>query len=265
MSVLSYQKTITSIGLLDGETLQSNPLRSNINRPHYLRLIQVGFDSQIPNIYNYGGINTGLVHVSKDDGATWDVIQIPDGVYTIALINSAIQSSISTYWTDASDPGLFIRYNTATQMVYVEMDESKLAVASHIKIDFKPTGSSLYELLGFVTTTTFASTGATPDLFTASHYAKINWFGNTVSVRLKGFGNLCYSNGSPIEEICLVPLSSAKVTNEYLYPTAGIRMPWIRINSMDNIQKFSVELWGGTKHLLLLEGSINLSFEIRED
>ena len=260
--ILSYTNSVDDIGSLDGEVRFDNPLSMNNNRLKAVRLVSFSVSSYIPNVYNVGGINNGLLRTQKDDGVTWDVIQLTDGVYTIPVIQAAILNAISTYWTDDTDPGFALRYNSATFEVYVDIDSTKLAVAGQFQIDFKPTGSLMYELLGFTTTTLFDTDG----LHTADAYAQLDWFGNDISVQLFGLGNLTIVNGSPTNEFFSVPLSATKVNNEYVFPTAGIRMPWILIGGRDNLQKFSVKLVGSrnNRQIIVLEGKVNLVFELRE-
>lgn len=260
--ILSFTNSTDSIASLDGEVRLINPLQMNANRLKGIRLVSFSMSSFIPNVYNYGGVNTGLVRCSKDDGATWDTIQLTNGVYTIPLIQQAILSAITTYWTDSSDPGFALRYNSATYQVYCDIDSTKLAVADQFQIDFKPTGSQMYELLGFTTTTLFDTDG----LHTSDNYAQLDWFGNQVSVQVYGLGNLTILNGSPSNEFFSVPLSASKVNNEYVYPIAGIRTPMILIDGRDNLQKFSVKLVGSRndRQVVFLEGQVKLVFELRE-
>lgn len=260
--ILQYSKSVDSIGNLDGDTTLINPLRMNPNKPKAIRLISARISSYIPNVYNVGSVNNGLVRCSKDDGVQWDVIQLTDGVYTIPLINAAIQQAISTYWTDSADPGFYLRYNSATFQVYVDIDSTKLAVADQFQIDFNYSDSLMYELLGFTTTTLIDSDGLT----TAESYAQLDWFGNDISVQMYGFGNLTILNGTPQNEFFSIPLSTSQVNNEYVYPIEGIRSPWILIDNKDNLQKFSVKLVGSreSRQVIVLEGKFTLSFELAD-
>jgi len=268
--ILTYSKTLTSIGSPDGEVNLDNPLRMNPNTPKGLRLCKFSINSQIPNVINWGGVNNGLLRVSPDNGVNWTNIQLTNGIYSISLINSAIQSVISTWWTLSTDPGLIIRSNTATQEIYLWLDQTKLAVVNTILVDFNPTvggvTSVMYQLLGFAATTTYTSTGAVGgDIFTAPSYARMDWFGNNISVRLKGFGNISISNGSSSNELCQVPLSVSTVSNEYLYPVQGLVSPWILVNALDNLSKYAFEFRSETGQIVpLLEGSVNIVLELRE-
>lgn len=258
---LTYTNSTNSIGLLDGEVIMNQAIKLNPNTKKMIRLDQLTMTSQIPNIYNYGGVNTGLIKTSKDNGATWDTIQLTDGIYTVALIQAAILSEITGYWTDASDPGFALRYNTATQVVYCDIDSTKLLVPSQFVVDFAPTGSSLMTLLGFVSTTSFNTDG----IHDASDYAQLDWFGNNAIIQMDGFGSICYLNGVPSNQLCSVPLSTAIVNNEYVFPTAGIVSPWIVISSNNQISKYSFKIVGSSgRSMIFLQGSISLLIEMRE-
>jgi hypothetical protein len=218
-------------------------------------------DSQIPNIYNYGGVNTGLLRTSKDNGVNWDSIQMTNGVYTVSGIEAAILASITTYWTSATDPGLALRYNTQTKIVYVDLDSTKLAVAGQVCIDFAPTGSSLMTLLGFTTPTSFNTDG----IHTANTYSAVSWIGNSISCQLYGLGSITIENGTPNNEFFRIPLSSAAVSNEYVFPTSAIVSPWITLNPMSQLQMYSFKFVGSnSRQCLLLEGQVNVIFELRE-
>jgi hypothetical protein len=260
--VLSFKSSTSTIGTLDGTTYLTNPLNMNPNNQKAIRLVQLSIDSDIPNVYNYGGENNGLVRTSKDDGVTWDVIQLSNGVYTVSQIEAAILASITAYWTDPTDPGFTLRANSVTQQCYVIIDSTKLAVADQFRIDFKYLTSLMYELLGFVTTTAFSVDGT----YTGSQYPRLDWFGNSIVVNLIGFGYISIYNGSSGYEFARIPLSAAQINNEYIYPLQGIQTPWIIIDNLSYLQKFTIELKGdyNNKSIYCLEGAFALTFEIKE-
>jgi hypothetical protein len=258
---LSFTNNTSELGSIDGEVVMNQAIKLNPNTKKMIRLDQLTMTSQLPNIYNFNGVNTGLLRTSKDDGVSWDIIQLNDGIYTVSLIQAAILSVITSYWTDSNDPGFAIRYNTATQIVYIEIDSSKLAVVDQFQIDIAPTGSSMNELLGFSSTTLFDTDG----LHDADLYAQLDWFGNNVSVQLEGFGSISFLNGQQSNQLCSVPLSSSIVNNEYVFPTAGIISPWILIRAENQISKYSIKLVGSSgRNMIFLQGSISLSLELRE-
>lgn len=257
--VLTYKKTNTTISSMDGTVVLSSPLRVNINKQKAVRLIKLNFSSNIPNVFNYGGTNTGLIKVSKDNGATWDTIQLTDGIYTVALIQAAILSEITGYWTDASDPGFALRYNTATQVVYCDIDSTKLLVPSQFVVDFAPTGSSLMTLLGFVSTTSFNTDG----IHDGSDYAQINWFGNSISCILEGFGYLSIVNSSSSYEIANVPVDATSEA-QFVYPDKFVA-PWVITDTPNQISQYQISFRGRNNRVVyMFDGECNLSFQLKE-
>lgn len=260
--IFSYTKTNTSLGSIDGTVKLTTALRLNPNKPLMIRFLKAAIDSQIPNVYNYNGTNTGLVRTSKDGGTTWDTIQLTNGVYSIEGINLAIRAAISSYWTSSSDPGFTLAGNTQTFVSYLIIDSSKLAVAGQFCIDFEPTGSSMSTLLGYTTTTSFSTDG----IHTANTYTQMSWIGNSICIYLYGLGDLCFENGASARELCRIPMSASQVNNEFVYPTAGIVCPWITIPAMSQLQSFTLKFLGSRseRQCLLLEGQVNVVFELKE-
>lgn len=263
--VFAYSNKVDSISVLDGETTMEKTINFNPNRIKALRVNQITFSSNIPNVYNYGTTNTGLLRTSKDGGTTWNIIQLSNGMYTLPLINAGIQNAINqlNYWTLSSDPGFSLKFNTATQICYVEIDSTKLAVANQFEIDLGYTGSSIGTLLGFVTTTLIHADGIT----SASDTAQINWFGDNISVELDiGVGNLTYLNGKDSKQICRIPLSTDTVTNEYVYPRDGFVPPWIILPTLSRLDKYKILLKSGDglKQMLVTSGEIYVEFQLKE-
>jgi hypothetical protein len=195
---------------------------------------------QMPNVYNIDGKNNGLVRVTNDGGGTWTSIQLPVGIYTIPLIQEAINQTIGpTWYTSMADPAILIQYNLATNIAYIILDSTKLAVGTQIGIDFSQ--SLIHQLLGFSAVQTFITDG----VFSASEYAQLDWFGNNVSIVLNGFGALSIKNGVLSNEIVSVPLSSSNVNNEYVYPSAGIVSPYITLSRpLTNLSSYDVNFYG---------------------
>lgn len=268
--VLSYTKTTTTVDNLDGEATLYPVLRCNPNKGLAVRLLSGSFSSYIVNVFNYGGVNTGLFKMSNDQGSTWTTVQLTDGVYTVNGICLAIQKKMAELdWdNDIADPTFYIRYNSFTFQTYCEIDSTKLKgydpLTHGFQIDFKPTGSSMDILTGFVTPSLVDSDGTT----TADQVAQMDWFGNSVSVEVDINGSpLSIVNGSSSYELIKVPLSVNTVNNEYTFPIAGYISPWISISSADSIKKFTVKLKGsrsGRQLLVLPDGQINLSLAIKQ-
>lgn len=258
--VITHFKKINDLGVLDSETILDQTLQMNPNKLKAIQVCQLHFSSNIPNIFNVGTTNTGLVRCSKDGGTNWDVIQLDTGIYTIPLVQAAILNKISPYWTDALDVGFSLRYNTATYVCYIDIDSSKMP-SGQFCIDFNYSDSKIGELLGFVTTSLFNTDG----IHEASNYAKLDWFGNSVVVELDLGVSLQLVNGKSSKEICRVPLTADVVSNEYTYPDKFIA-PWFILPTLHSLNKFKVSLKSddATKQLVVMEGSITLLFQIKE-
>lgn len=265
--ILSYSKQNTTIGDLNGRVTLQQFIRFNDKARNFrIQLIRVSFSSLIPNVFNHGGENNGLISLSRDGGATWTDVQLTDGVYEMKYIEAALNAAVATWWTDPTDYGIKVRYNFATQYAYIELDSTKLAApGTQLGIDLSQ--SNAYELLGYdAATCTFTTDG----LHAATSYARMNWFGDSVSVRLDGFGPLAIRNGVSSREFANVSLVSQGTTgNEYVYPV-GLPSPEISLTSVPQVlSEFSVEFVGsrtfpdGTqKKILVLEGAVELIFQL---
>lgn len=266
-TILSYSKTITSIASPNGTVSLSLPLRFAQNQKQAIRLIKCSFSSQIPNLYTLGTFNNALISVSRDGGVNYTDIQLPNGIYTCAYIEAAVNSAIEAWYSVPSTWGISIRYNLATNIVYCSLDSTTLkAGGTQLAIHFGASGSLIYEALGFTTTKEFKTDG----VHSADSYARLDWFGNSVGVSLTGFGPLSIANGVLSEEIARVPLSTSSVANEYIYPSSGITSPIIQLNRpLTELNSFGVKLYGSRIDsttnqpypIYMLEGNIELSFE----
>jgi hypothetical protein len=266
--ILSYNKSLSTFGSPNGTVTLDYPLRwtNKGNTIQKIRLIKATISDRMPNIYSQGTtFNNGLVRVTNDGGLTWTPIQLQNGVYTIPLIQEAINQTIGpTYYTSMSDPGILIQYNLSTNIVYIIIDSSKLAVGTQIGIDFSQ--SLIYQLLGFVTTKTFITDGT----HSASNYAQLDWFGNSVSVVLTGFGPISIKNGALSNELVSIPLSASNVNNEYIYPTAGIISPIIPLSRpISELRNFDVTFLGsrvdsnGVQYpIYILDGMVEIVLEL---
>lgn len=264
-TILTYSNAFTSLSSLDGVVTFAQPLRFGIRpKSQAIRLLKVCIPSHMPNIYQLGNsFNNGLIRLTQNGGTSWTQIQLPDGVYTLNYIEAAINTAVSAWWADSSDPGVKIRGNLATNMAYCELDSTKLNIVGQLGIDFSQ--SRINEVLGYITTQTFVTDG----LHAADSYAKVDWFGNNISVQISGFGALSNKNGLPSEEICSIPLS-ASVGNTYIYPLTGIPSPYIPLRTMiETLQSFEVKFFGsrplatgGLSPIYVLEGEVEVQLEL---
>jgi len=263
--ILSYNKTLTSFGS-PGTTenvVLSMPIKIGSNAK--VRLIDFHIDAQICNIFNYGGINNGLVAVSNDDWTTTTVIQLDNGVYSsVSNIQNAINKTIAGWYIDYNDPGIVIQSNPVLGKNYMTIDSTKLAVAGQLAINFAYNGSLLGELLGFTAPATFNTDG----LKEADAFAQVDFIGNEISVKFIGLGNLSMVNNEPSTEIARVNLSDSTVQNVYSYPS--IMQPMISIiENKYGLQTYQVviegtryDASGNARPIYILNGSCFLRLEI---
>jgi hypothetical protein len=234
-----------------------------------LKLQKANFSNLIPNVFNSGGMNNGLVNISIDNGVNWLAVQLPNGVYTIATLNAAINAAITAVWTSPASSGFLLAYNTATNLVYTSLDSTKLLVAGQLVVDYSV--SDIWRLLGYTATKVFNIDG----LWGAPSAARINWFGDSISLNIIGLGIVSVKNGVSSYEIANIPLVLPAGSNEYLFPTSGIWLPELPLPSASTtIQQINfqfrstgqaVDVNGNAIPILFLEGDIHITIEITID
>jgi len=101
----------------------------------------------------------------------------------------------------------------------------------------------------------------------------MNWFGDSVSVRLDGFGAIAIRNGASSRELCSVSLVSQGTTgNEYVYPV-GLPSPMISLSSVPSVlSEYKLEFVGSRvfsdgsqKKIYILEGAVEVIFKLSWD
>ena len=262
--LLTYSVDKTTLGSPNGIVTFNQSLILNA-RKYKLRLIDACISSNFPNVFNYGGINTGLLKVTKDAGVHWTTIQLPDGSYSTQYIQAGIAYATSTWWTDVQDPGIIVRINLATGIIYITLDETKFAVAINpgdLMVDLKPAGSTFNQLLGFVAVT-LLNTGA--GTYTASTNAEIDYYGNYCSVRLIGFGDISIVNTNSSRELVRIPFDSVMGSVPNVYHCLQIQWPYISISPPSILNGFTVEFIGGNERpMLISDGNASITFELVE-
>lgn len=258
---LAYKTRLSSIGSADGTVrlFQALQWRRNATQ-RKLKLCSCSISRSIPNVYNYGGVNNGLIRVSNDDWSTHTDIQLDNGIYSAQQISNAINETISAWYTDPIAPAILIQTNSVLGKAYVELDQSKMASGTHIGIDFSQ--SLVYDLLGFVDTKIFSTT--TTLTATASHMAKLDWFGNIMSISIEGFGNLSLVNADTSTEICQVALDANTGQNLYTVNTDAYAPVNIYIGNETPSYTISFKGSRDNKQILWTEGEISLVFQITE-
>ena len=222
-TVLTYSTYLNGVGSGDGKVSLLAPIQWDSRTKRYFRLIKCNFSSLIPNIHNVAGENNALIRVSKDGGATWTSIQLKNGSYTVFNIEEAINTTITAWWADPTKPGFTIRGNTADQYTYTILDSTKLAAPGQLGIDYSQ--SLIWDFLGYSDPLhrTFIVDGEQD----APSYAKVNWYGDSVSLLINGFGPLTIKNGAQSFEAADIPLVLYSGANEFIYPLQGIPSPKI--------------------------------------
>lgn len=268
-TLISYQQSFTTLSSPNGTIRLIEPLKFDVQDTKKVRLIRASITSSIPNIYHTAGFNNGLVKCSRDGGLTWVDVQCPDGIYTMHHIQKAINETLEDlgWWIDPADPGILLEFNLATLLTYVQLTSSKLAPGGvQLAIDFS--FSDINKLLGFQTTQMFDVDG----LHGASHQAQLNWVGDNVSVQIGGIGGLSYRNSSSSTEICQIPLSTAQVLNEYVYPSAGIISPLLNAAIPQKLDTLTFTFTGSRSDVVggatvyrpiyVLDGEVNITINI---
>jgi hypothetical protein len=258
---LQYSSSINSlVGVpIDFNIIMSQPLKTNKQTIKQIRVISISIPNAIPNISPTNSNNT--LRTSKNNGFTWDTINIPVGTYSVGLINSAINSAITSYWSNAGSSGFYMSYNPATNLIFITIDSSKLASASQFCIDFSNNGTSqLYSMLGFNSTYSFNADG----VYGASNNAQINWYGNNAICYLSGIGSsISLVNGFPSSELCRI--SMVQTGNQFIYPLSNYT-PYITLDACPSeISSWSVKFVGSSgKPIICTDGDVIVDLELRE-
>lgn len=267
-TILTYNTLLNSIGSGDGTVRLLAPIQWDSRSRRYFRLIKCNFSALIPNIHNIAGENNGLIKVSRDGGATWTSIQLTDGSYDVYDIELAINTTLAAWWTDPTKPGFTIRGNSATDYTYVILDSTTLAAPGvQLGIDFS--ASLIWDFLGFSNPAQriFIVDGEQD----APSYAKVNWYGDSISLLITGFGALTIKNGAQSFEAADMPLVLYAGSNEFIYPLQGIPSPKIPLPQCPQVlTEYSIALKGSRTNtttgvpypLFFLEGNVNVQFEI---
>lgn len=254
----TYTNSVTTVSNIDGTLKFTQPLKFRNGSRRTIKVVEASITSNIPNIVP----ENASFAISNDDGVTWSDYSMDTGIYTVKLINLAIQDAIEqeTWNTDDSDPVFFLRYNTATTKAYIVIDDTKLT-SGNFKIDFNFNGSMLYDVLGFTASTTYG-TGTT----TAPNYAKVNYQGENVCVFLEGVGNISYLNGNNSNEICRIPMNLISQSgNLYRYPSEGVVSPEITVLCSNEIYQIGIKFkTENDEQIKVFDGKVTVVLQISE-
>lgn len=269
--VLTYQTSFDgapgSVGTLDGTVSIQVPIDLSGTNV-YLSLVSCTFSSTIPNVFSYtapiGGIsftfNNSIIGVSRDNGATWLAINLPNGVYTIPVINAAIDDATLTagWWAPAvpQTTGQTLSYNLATSIPYQFIDSTKLAVPGQFCIDYGYNGSTMWRTLGF--SSALAGRIMADGLTSAQNQAQLDTYGSSVHIHLQGMGALSVLNTAQSDLFAVASLINpgGVVPPAYIWPQGQV-MPKIKLwNASSPLSKYSIRFDGANElPMVWLSGS----------
>jgi hypothetical protein len=256
----TYYKNLSSLATIDDTVRFPQSIKfRGINTRKTIRLVSGYCSTEIPNIYNYGSYNNGLVKVTNDGGSTYSSIQLDNGIYTTYDIQQAINYSVSSWHTDVdNDPAFQLLSNDAVGKCYIIIDSTKLALGTQFGVDFSE--SYIYETLGFVSTKEFLTDGT----HEADSLAQLDTFGNLMSIKLNGFGELSIVNYDTSTEIGVIDLTNTN--NGNLYRIDSSSTSEIDIYPSKEIQQYSMSFTGSreNRQIVISQGEVKLTFAITE-
>jgi hypothetical protein len=252
----TFSKRLSSIGVGDDTVRFAQSMQLSSSTKKKLQLKSGVLSSEIPNVFSYGSFNNGLVKMSRNAGV-WTSIQLPNGIYSVSDIMQCINNTISSWYTSSADPAFQLINNASVSSNYIILDSTKLAVGgTQIGVDFS--ASSIYTLLGFVTTKSFITNGT----HTASDRCVLDVFGNTCSIGVNGLGSISIVNSSISNVLATIDLSNATGN---LYKISSDETIAVNITPPNEIAEYSITFTGSRgNQMVWLEGELSLTFELIE-
>lgn len=265
-----YSHNVGDITPLTGSVLFEAPKAMKAVADHTLHLKRVVIPKAIPNIYDATAmtelpaserIKTNVVRVSKDDGANWTVIEMETGEYSISAIGAAINSSVPTWWADASTPGFTFAANSVLRTAYITLDSTKLAEAGQLQLDLNYDGSRMYEIFGITTQTLLDADGRTD----SDIDPRVDYQGNVVYLEIEGFGMLSNVNGKASNQVCSIPLDAQTSVNCISWPLYGESTIELPCSVSNTLSGFSFKCkTSDNKTVLARQGPVEVRFLINE-
>jgi len=256
---ITFSNPASSISTIDNliRLPQSIQWRSPKSRKT-IQLVNANISTRIPNIYNSNGFNNGFLSVSDDAFTTQTDIQLENGVYEVADIQSAINRTVSSWQTDIyNDPAFRLEINDVVGKVYMIIDSTKMVdPAKTFQIEFS---DALATTLGF-TQTLFVADGT----YSAPNLAQLDTFGNFMNIEINGFGSISIINNQSTNVIASVDLTKTNGGN--LYSITKNETVEIDINPPSQITTYEVKFTGSrlNRQIVLLEGECNCIFNLVE-
>ena len=270
--VLTYQNSFNgapgSVGTLDNTVGLQVPI-DLYGQNVYISLISATFSSSIPNVFSYtspqGGtsftFNNAKIGVSRDGGATWLAINLPNGVYTIPVIAAAVNDAtiLAGWWAPAvpQTTGFTLAYNLATSIPYVVIDSTLLAApGTQFGIDFGYQGSTMWATLGF--STALNGKRIIDGLYSSDNQGQLDTYGSSVHMHLRGFGSLSVLNSVQSDLFAVATLLNpgGVVPPAYCWPQGQV-MPKVKLwGASSPLSKYSFSFDGSNElPLVWLSGS----------
>jgi hypothetical protein len=274
-SIFTYSAQADTLTPVDGMLQLAGMITFPENTQLKLQCQLFTINTSIPNIFkytstdgsgNYNNFNNGLINLSKDGGVTWTSVQLRNGLYsTVAILGSAINAAVASWWADPTAPGFIFSVDVATQLVNITIDSTKLASAGQLAFDLGQ--SQINVVLGYITSPLVETSDG---IYVADDQAHIDWFGDNIIVSLGGLGPLSVFNGQTSEIFFTFAPSNGFSPNAtvFQYPL-GIPSPVIECpQHMRAISRMTVKVQGSRKingvypQILLFNGSCVLSFSL---
>jgi len=270
--VLTFQSSFNgapgSVGPLDKSISLQVPI-DLYGSQVYISLVSFTFSSAIPNIFSYTAQQGGTpfsfdntkIGVSRDNGATWLAITIPNSVCTVPILSAAVNDATITagWWIPAAPQttGFTLSYNLATSIPYVSIDSSLLAApGTQFCVDFGYLGSTMWRTLGF--SSAVASKIMVNGLSSAQVQGQLDTYGSSVHIHLQGFGALGVLNSSQSDLFSVAALINpgGVVPPAYTWPQGQVSPRQKLWNACSPLAKYSITFDGSNEMpMVWLSGS----------
>lgn len=227
-------------GIRSGVVNMRQPKYLDPNKPKAYRVLRVILSPNLPNIYSYNGFSNTTVNISNNGGTTWTTVGLKTGIYDVQMLQDSINNVANqlNWYTNASDVGIIISYNPATQLIYTKLDSTKLAAAGQLAIDYSI--SSIYQMLGYTQTAcTFLADG----LYTATLSPAVDVQGTYVEIFVSFIQGTRWTNGQLSSAICRIPLQT-NGEQEIIWPSSntGMISPLVAASIPTVIQSYTVSI-----------------------
>lgn len=254
----------TDFGTRNGSVAMRQEFKLDPNKKKAYRIIKATISPVIPNIYNYNNVNTTLIKLSRDGGATWITCQLKAGYYNIRELSDAINNvcNQNNWWASVGNPGLTISYNPSTQFVYTSIDSTLLALGgTQFCIDYG--ASQFHQLLGYPSNACIFNTDG---IHTAPNIPRIDFQGSSIYVSMSIIQGSRYVNGQLSNYICKIPLVNTS-NNEIVFPSGetGLISPMVKCSIPYSIMGFDVHFMSSTgQEMIWSYGEVSLEVEIMD-